>query len=249
MAEDRSVLSREARAPDAVVTYGTEPDQLADVRFGDARAEQRPLVLLIHGGFWRPSYDRAHTGPMAEALAAAGWTVASAEYRRIPHDPDTMVSDIALAMDVLPGSVQRHDGNVILMGHSAGGHLVLWASAAHRTPQLVGTVALAPVADLRLAHDQQLGDGAVIAFLDTGPESRADLDPRRLPSPEIPVIIVHGTDDQLVPLDLSQSYVSTHRKARLVRVTGAGHFAVIDPLSRAWPVVIKRLESLAKSAD
>jgi acetyl esterase/lipase len=245
MAADRSVLTREARAPDEVVTYGTAPDQVADVRFGDARAEQRPLVLIIHGGFWRPAYDRAHTGPMSEALADAGWTVAAAEYRRIPHDPDTMVRDVALALDVLPTKVKRHNGSVILVGHSAGGHLVLWASVAHRTPQLVGTLALAPVADLLLAHDRQLGDGAVIAFLDTDPKSRADLDPRRLPAPEIPVTIVHGTDDDIVPLEIAESYVATHRHVQLVRVHGADHFAVIDPKSRAWPRVIERLESLA----
>lgn len=242
---DRSVLTREARAPDEVIAYGTDPDQVADVRYGDARAEQRPLVLIIHGGFWRPAYDRAHTGPMCEALADAGWTVAAAEYRRIPHDPDTMIKDISLALDVLPTSVKRHNGNVILVGHSAGGHLVLWASSAHRTPQLVGTLALAPVADLILAHDRQLGDGAVIAFLDTDPASRADLDPRRLPAAEIPITIVHGTDDDIVPLELSESYVATHRKARLVRVHGADHFAVIDPKSRAWPRIVEKLQALS----
>jgi pimeloyl-ACP methyl ester carboxylesterase len=124
-------------------------------------------------------------------------------------------------------------------------HLVLWASAAHRTPQLVGTVALAPVADLRLAHDRQLGDGAVIAFLDTDPGRRADLDPRRLPAPEVPVIIVHGTDDDIVPLEIAESYVAAHRNVRIVRVPGADHFAVIDPKSRAWPRVVEGLETLA----
>jgi acetyl esterase/lipase len=247
MADDRSVLTRAARAPDEVVTYGTETEQLADVRFGDERAERRPLVLIIHGGFWRPAYDRTHTGPMAEALSAAGWTVASAEYRRIPHDPDTMVGDVARALDVLPGLVKRHNGSVILLGHSAGGHLVLWASSRHRTPQLVGTLALAPVADLRLAHERQLGDGAVIAFLDTGPESRADLDPRRPPGPQIPVTIVHGTDDDIVPLALSESYVAAYRKVKLVRAHGAGHFAVIDPRSSTWPTVVERLEALASA--
>jgi acetyl esterase/lipase len=244
MADDRSVLTRAARAPDEVVTYGTEPDQVADVRFGDARAEQRPLILIIHGGFWRPAYDRTHTGPMAEALAAAGWTVASAEYRRIPHDPDTMVGDVALALDLLPGRVQHHNGNVVLVGHSAGGHLVLWASSRHRTPQLLGTLALAPVADLRLAYERHLGDDAVIAFLATDPQSRADLDPRRSPSPEIPVTIVHGDQDDIVPLELSRSYVSAHRKTHLVRAHGAGHFAVIDPLSTTWPLVVEQLEKL-----
>ena len=56
--------------------------------------------------------------------------------------------------------------------------------------------------------------------------------------------IVHGTDDDIVPLALSESYVAAYRKVKLVRVHGAGHFAVIDPLSRAWPRVIEQLEAL-----
>ena len=92
--DDLSVLTRAARAPDEVVSYGTDADQIADVRFGVKGVgpvedpEGRPLVLIIHGGFWRPAYARAHTGPMSEAIAAAGWTVASIEYRRVPGAPD-----------------------------------------------------------------------------------------------------------------------------------------------------------------
>src|SRR3954452_23212627 len=126
MADGLSVLTRPARAPDQVVTYGPDPDHIADIRFGSGTPERRPLVLLIHGGFWRPQYDRAHTGPMAEAIAAAGWTVASAEYRRIPGEPDKTLSDVTDALSKLPSLTTRHNGNVVLVGHSAGGHLVLW---------------------------------------------------------------------------------------------------------------------------
>jgi len=128
------------------------------------------------------------------------------------------------------------------VGHSAGGHLVL-CTAAGRSAGLAGALALAPVADLRLAEELNLGDGAVAAFL--GPSaSRADLDPRRMVTPAVPTAIIHGTEDAIVPLELSDSYVATHPSVRLMRAPGAGHFAVIDPLSAAWPMVLAEIERL-----
>ena len=82
--DDRSVLTRAVAPPDTTVSYGAMPEHVADVRFGDERAIHRPLVVIVHGGFWRPTIDRAHTGPMAVALAERGWTVAAIEYRRVP---------------------------------------------------------------------------------------------------------------------------------------------------------------------
>src|SRR5689334_25213391 len=106
--DDLSVLTRPARASDEVVAYGTDPDQVADVRFGAAAAANRPLVLIVHGGFWRPQYDRAHTGPMADAISAAGWTVASVEYRRIPGEPDDTLRDVSDAPAELPAKISPH---------------------------------------------------------------------------------------------------------------------------------------------
>lgn len=247
--DDLSVLTRPARAPDEVVAYGTDADQIADVRFGaDVGGPTSPLVLIVHGGFWRPQYDRAHTGPMAEAIAAAGWTVASIEYRRVPGEPDKTLRDVADALAKLPARISRHSGKVVLIGHSAGGHLVLWLAAARRTPQLIGTLALAPAADLQLADALNLGDGATRLFLGADPKTRPDVDPRQLPSPAIPTIIIHGEKDVVVRLPVAESYVSAHPSVRLVRLSGVGHFAVIDPLSDVWPAVLNQLHALA-SAD
>lgn len=243
MSEDESVLERAVAPPDAIVAWGDGPDQVADVRYGDERAARRPLLVIVHGGFWRPRYDRAHTGPMAAALAAAGWHVASLEYRRIPGAPDASVADVAAALATLPALIGGHDGEIVAIGHSAGGQLVLLA-AAKPPPRLRGVLALAPVADLQLAEVLHLGDGAVAAFLGAAAATRPDLDPTRLAAPAAATAIVHGENDQTVPLALAQSYLATHAHVPLEALPGCGHYEVIDPLSRAWPRVIGAIERL-----
>jgi acetyl esterase/lipase len=245
MAEDESVLSRGAGPADRILAYGEHPDQTIEVRDGREGAAQRPLVLLIHGGFWRPDIDRRHARPMADAIAAAGWTVALPEYARVPQNPAPTLADLAVVMTQSPHNIEHHNGGVILVGHSAGGHLVLWASAARLCPTLVGTLALAPVADLLLAHELGLGSGAVSRFLGADPVSRPDLDPRQMSAPLTPTTIVHGNDDLMVPPVISESYVAAHSSVPLIPVAGAGHFALIDPQAAAWPIVMRQLERFA----
>jgi acetyl esterase/lipase len=245
MDENRSVLTRAADPPDRIEAYGALPDQVADIRSGSAEAAHRPLLLLVHGGFWRPHIDRTHTGPMTMALAAAGWTVASLEYRRVPGAPDLTVQDLTVAVRTLPTRLAGYDGRLIVVGHSAGGHLALCLAALGPHPALCGVLALAPAADLELAHELDLGNGAVAAFLGASPETRQDLDPRRMRSPALATTIIHGAEDTVVPPSLSRSYATAHPRTRLILPGGVGHFALIDPESGAWPAVGAELERLA----
>ena len=242
MAEDRSVLSRSAGPADQVLAYGDDPGQIIEVRDGRAGAAQRPLVLIVHGGFWRPDIDLSHARPMAQAIAASGWTVALPEYARVAGNPAPTFADLTRMLAKAPQIVARHNGGVLLVGHSAGGHLVLWATAARICPTLVGTLALAPVADLLLAHEMGLGDGAVARFLGGDPVSRPDLDPRQMAAPQTPTTIAHGSADTIVPPALSESYVAAHSQVTLIPVAAAGHFALIDPQAPAWPLVMTQLD-------
>lgn len=242
MTEDRSVLSRSAGPADRVLAYGEDPGRIIEVRDGRDAAARRPLVLIIHGGFWRPDIDLSHARPMAQAIAAAGWTVALPEYARVAGNPAPTFADLTRVLRQAPQIVARHNGSLILLGHSAGGHLVLWAAAARICPTLAGTVALAPVADLLLAHEMGLGDGAVARFLGADPVSRPDLDPRQMPAPHTPTTIVHGSADTIVPPAISESYVAAHARVPLIPVAEAGHFALIDPQARAWPLVMRQLD-------
>ena len=270
------VLSRPAPPPDLVLSYGPGPEHVADVRLPAPRAggaEPAPLVLFLHGGFWRAAFDRTHTGPLATALASAGFAVCVPEFRRTGQRgggwPGTF-DDVATAVDTLPALVRDavgahliSDGPVLLGGHSAGGHLALWAASRHRLPpdaswytpggQARGVVALAAVSDMVACHALGLGQGAAGALLGGGPGRYPDRyrlsDPMQLLPVGCPARLVHGSADDRVPCGMSRDYRARARAAgddaQLDELPGTGHFEVIDPLSAEWPRVQAAFTALA----
>jgi len=257
-----SVLDRPAPAPDLTVPYGARPEQVIDLRLPPqtpSQAAQAPLIVLVHGGFWRPEYDRRHLGPMAWALAAAGYVVAVPEYRRAGMAEEGWTgpfNDIAAALDrvgAIAGPYGADTSRITWAGHSAGGHLVLWAAARPGLPAgspwrgswgpdpATHVVSLAGCSSLRLCAEWNLGGGAVRLLMGGGPddvpERYAVADPAALPAPPVAVTLVHGVDDDRVPLRMSQAFSA----GRLVEIPGAGHFDLIDPQSPAWPHVLSVL--------
>ncbi|MBD0293173.1 MAG: prolyl oligopeptidase family serine peptidase [Jiangellaceae bacterium] len=252
VAESRDVLARAASEPDAVVHYGPGPEQLADLRFPDRGPA--PLLVLLHGGFWRPEWDRRHTRPMADGLAAAGFAVATPEYARTGHGGwSRTAADVARAVAALPDLVAAvrpdvvHAAGAVLVGHSAGGQLTLWCASSGLPAPYVGVVAIAPVADLTAAHRLDLDAGAVAALLGGSPEEVPDryaaADPCRLTPPALPVVVVHGARDEQVPLELSQRYAA-QAGADLRVLPSAGHFDLIDPNSPSWLHVLESISDL-----
>lgn len=242
--EDLSVLSRVARAPDVSLQYGPGENQIIDLYRPASGAGA--LLVLIHGGYWRPQYDRVHLRPMAQALAEAGWTVAVPEYARVPGDPDQMLADVVEAVERAPG-LSGISGPLIVAGHSAGGHLALCLAARPDAVRLAGVLALAPVADLLRADALNVDNGAVRDFLGEAALGRADLDPCRMLAPATLVTVMHGDADTFAPQELSRSYVAAHPNARPVWLPGSGHFGVVDPQSGVWPQVLAELRRLASS--
>lgn len=261
--DPRAVLTRPAPPPDATVRYGDHPDQIADLRLpaGGSAGAGRPLVIVVHGGFWRAEYDRRHTGPLAADLAARGYPVAQLEYRRTGQDgggwPGTL-DDVAAGVAALPRLVAEATGvpepagrAAILLGHSAGGQLALWC-AAELPSRVRGVLALAPVADLAEAYRLNLDDGAVAALLGGGPDTVPDRYAAADPCRRVPLaartVVVHGTRDRQVPIGISRRYVSAARAAggivQFRELQNTEHFGLIDPLSEAWPNVTAALHSL-----
>ena len=254
---DEGVLGRAAPPPDDTRPYAAEPAQVYDVRFPSSRPPRpsgpgapRGTVLVVHGGFWRAAYDRTHAAAQAAGLAAAGWHVAVAEYRRggLPGGgwPGTF-EDIRAVVAAVAGD---HDlpAPLVLVGHSAGGHLVAWAANQPWASRLAGVVVLAGCVDLGATDRLHLGGDAVRDFLG-GPESApaawAAADPVRGLPPRVPVRLVHGELDREVPLAVTEAYVREARRlgadVTLDVVRGAGHYSLIDPESHAWPHVLDAL--------
>lgn len=255
-----AVFTRPAAAPDRVMRYGRYPEQVIDVRrtTDDPGA---PVIVLLHGGFWQVRYDRLHTRPMADALAALGYVVCTPGYRRVGQPgggyPGTF-DDVAAAVDTVL-DYPPAGGGVVLVGHSAGGHLALWSAMRHRLPatsrwrdvrpRITGCVALAPVADLGFAIEVGLGAGACRELLGGRLELLAELDPARLlPYGVGALVLVHGARDKIVPVEISRRFAAREASSKLVELEGAGHFGLIDPLSSAWPHVLAALRSVAPGA-
>ena len=216
-----------------VVAYGGHPDQVVEL-YGEGGGR---CVVVVHGGYFRPSIDRTHARPMAASLADAGWTVALVEYRRVPGDPAATMSDLWAADGLL--RAQALDP-AVWVGHSAGGTLVLLRGLADHLPA-VRVVALAPLADLAGAVRDRLGQGAVEEWV--GESELSAVDPVALlavagagADVRARVRVLHGESDVTVPTAQSLAW---GRDAEVL--AGARHFDLVDPASPYWPRVVEAL--------
>jgi acetyl esterase/lipase len=234
-------------------------------RYGDHRCNRaelylpqgsgpHPVAVAIHGGSWEARYGRRLMKAVAVDLARRGHAVWNVEYRRLGRGqgggwPATF-HDVGLAIDHL---AELHDprldlGSVVGVGHSAGGQLALWA-AAREEPRvrLHRVVAQAAVCDLVAARDpaSRLLGGTP----EEVPERYAEADPmQRLPL-QVPVLLVHGTHDETVPVRRSRRYaqaaVAAGGDVELVETPSDGHRVHIDPRSDAWLAAARWIEGAA----
>lgn len=240
--------------PAPVIRYGSHPDQVANLHLPAAAGGPWPCVILIHGGFWRERWDRTLMTPLAIDLAGRGYAAWNIEYRRVGQEgggwPGTG-EDVAAARDALADVTEIDTQRVVAVGHSAGGQLALWLATKRDGPVcLRGAVSLAGVVDLDRAVAENLGSGAVDAFV-ASPD-RASASPRALAPLGVPHLLVHGADDDVVPAAHSRDYVVAAREAgddaELVEIADAGHFDVVDPTRQAWRAVVDRLPKLLRTA-
>jgi acetyl esterase/lipase len=247
------ILSQPPPPADVRLAYGPDPNQFLDLRFPSSNAKitaPQPLVINIHGGFWRAKYDLLHAGHLCAALTAKGFATANIEYRRVGNEgggwPGTF-SDIRSAYHFLLQNAEARNldaRRIVIMGHSAGGQLAL-CLAAHEAA-VMRVVSLAGVVDLQRAYQLHLSNDAVVEFLGGKPGEVPDhyreADPMELSIPQARQRLIHGSEDEIVPLAFSSDYVASKQKrsgkekedSQLVAISGATHFDLIDPRSQAW---------------
>ena len=245
---------------DARIAYGDE-----DLQFGDLRLPEgsgpHPVAVLIHGGCFLSTYNIDHNARFAEALSESGIAIWNLEYRRVGNEgggwPGTF-EDIARGSDHLRVLAKEYPldlERIISIGHSAGGHLALWAAARHRLPEdspirfgdpipLQGVLALASVPDLAYLHEKRPCEGAVDGLVGGSPEevpdhyaqaSLVELVPLGLPQ-----ILINGkydTDWAPIGVRYFEAAKAANDNVRLIEAPESGHFELIDPASSTWPLV------------
>ena len=116
------------------VAYGGDPQQRMDV-YIPAQAHAAPVILLVHGGGWQRG-DKAMNNVVQNKLTRwvpRGFVLISVNYPMLPKtDPVQQARSMAQALAFAQQHAAEWGGNprkFILMGHSAGAHLVSLISA------------------------------------------------------------------------------------------------------------------------
>jgi acetyl esterase/lipase len=266
-------IKADAKAPSVApqrYAYGKDPSQFADLYL--PAGEVLGVVVIIHGGYWRSTYGAELGEPLAEDLVTRGYACWNLEYRRAGGGggwPATF-DDVAAGIDHLATAAAEHGldlRSTTALGHSAGGHLAVWAAGRPGMPAgapgagtpavaLTGVVSQAGVLNLREARDLGLSHDAVVNLMGVpeadDPERYRLADPMTAVPLGVPVYAVHGKKDTTVPLSQSESYVraatALGATAELVVVPG-DHFTIITPGSRAWDTVVELLGAAVDAAN
>ena len=264
------ILSKTPPPADHRLSYGDGPLRFGDLRIPAApHGAKFPVAVFIHGGWWQSTYDLEYGGHLCAALKALGIATWSIEYARVGNPgggwPGTM-QNVAAGFDFLTNLAQTYPldlKRIVVMGHSAGGHLAFWLAGRRHIPaesplhnpqptlELRGVIGLAAAADLRLVIDL----GGLFQFTSGKPSTRSLMgglpvevpDRYRAANPgdllplNVPQILLQGTQDDQIPAALPSRYAENARRqgdhVTVTMIPNADHFDVVDPESPAWPTV------------
>lgn len=248
------------------ISYGSNEHQHGDLYLPNVASPA--IICLLHGGFWRMPYANEDLTPIALDLVNRGYAVWNLEYGRVGAlggGWPGAFQDIDKAIDHL--TILREDGadidlsRIVIVGHSAGGHLALWSAArqkaasqlnitAHIKPFAV--IGLAPILDLERAYDLNLGKGAVENLLGGTPKEAQNYYVAASPMSLLPLntrqLIIHAVNDEAVPIEMSRDYVKSALESGdrvdFIELPDGGHMDFIDPKSEAHAILCLWLSDL-----
>nr|WP_205660661.1 prolyl oligopeptidase family serine peptidase [Amycolatopsis antarctica] len=200
-------------------------------------------MAMLHGGWWRAEYDLHLMDAICADLAGRGLLVWNIEYRRIEGDGGgwpTTLDDVLSCVSTMPVPA---GAPTTAIGHSAGGHLALLAGAHGAVDDVV---ALAPITDPARCFREGIGGTAPVLFTGGEPDDRPETYRAATPPAKQPAghrLVVHGDADCSVPVVHSRDYVAAAEPpAEYLEVSGADHFAVIDPAHPLWQRVVSWMD-------
>ncbi len=259
------ILKLPSQPPAEKIAYGRGAQQFAELRLPTGGGPF-PVVVLVHGGCWIGYADAGYTAHLASALTREGFATWNLEYRRA-HEPGGgwpgTFLDVAHGVDALRSSAALHKldlSRVVLMGHSAGGHLALWSAARPSVPKeseiytadplpVRGVVSLGGIADLRAYAEGGLRDCVAGELQVMGgtpaqqPARYAAASPAELLPIAVPQLLVWGEDDNIVPRALFRAYEEKSR-ATVLNIPHANHHELCSAAEPGWPAIVAALKRL-----
>jgi acetyl esterase/lipase len=252
------------------IPYGNLPQQVGDLWLPDGPGRS-PLVVMIHGGCWTKSIANLEImNWAAEDLRQRGVAVWNIEYRGVDEPgggyPGTY-QDVASGLDAARAIAASHHlslHRVVVIGHSAGGHLALWAAARAKLPRssplwtlhplkVDAVVDLAGLADLKTDTDTACGPAMVATMAGPPSAERPDIYADTSPAALVPLdahqFVIHGADDITVKPEIGFAYASKAMAAGdpvSVSNPPGGHVEAVSPGTASWSATGALIERLVK---
>lgn len=253
--------------------YGEDKKvQFADLYLPSKKKQSYPVIALIHGGCWDVGYEGlAQMGAMADSLLNEGFAVWNIEYRCVNYPgggyPGTY-QDIQGALIKLAevGSKNNLDmDNIIVMGHSAGGHLAIWSAQSNlidlsstlhsdKKVNVKSVIGLGSILDLNTAEEacpSLLNVGGVDLLIKKDEYKRAnpskDTSPIAMSLTNVPLVLIHGANDIIAPPKYALDFLSNIPLSEnmptttLIIVPNATHYDEVSPTSTVWPHILSEI--------
>lgn len=227
--------------------YGPAERNVVDVfRSDEAQSSEKPLILFIHGGYWR-ALDKDMFSHMALGLLAHGFDVAIPSYTLCPN---ITIAGIGAEMEACCQHLGKNEKRPLMItGHSAGGHLAAVMCQKDKVAQIPvpvvaglgisGVYDLTPMLHLSMNDDLKLD---LKSALESSPHFAT-------PEPGIYFDAWVGSDESGEFRRQSEDFAMKWREnsalTTYIEMAGANHFTAIEPLVDGESLLVKRITGLA----